>query len=58
MKRRTEIQNRSKYISCESDSYSKSDFYARWYAKFGEPQERTMTGDAFMHRLKEMVDFE
>ena len=35
-----------------------SDFYARWYAKFGKPQPRSMSKDEFMKRLKEMRDFE
>jgi len=35
-----------------------SDFCKRWYEKFGEPKPRTMQGDEFMRRLKEMRDFE
>ena len=41
-----------------SDSQNNSDFCKRWYAKFGEPKPRTMQGDEFMKRLKEMRDFE
>ena len=58
MKRRVEIQDRNKYVSENSKSDSKSDFYDRWYAKFGTPQNHTLPGDEFMSRLKEMVDFE
>ena len=62
MKRRIEIANRDRYIRPypeDREPYEdKSDFYERWYAKFGPPQERTLPGDEFMKRLKEMVDFE
>lgn len=62
VKRRTEISNRSRYISDNASTLSKyndrSDFYKRWYDKFGEPQTRTMRADEFMKRLKEMIDFE
>lgn len=62
MKRRTEILNRDKYISTQDElstmSEDSSDFYRRWYAKFGKPETITLPGDVFMKRLKEMVDFE
>ena len=61
MKRRIEIVNREKYIPKDPPIDPKddhSDFYARWYAKFGKPQTRTLPGDEFMKRLKEMRDFE
>lgn len=58
MKHRIEINNRDRYISKDAENLEESDFYQRWYSKFGEPQERTMSGDKFMERLKEMVDFE
>ena len=35
-----------------------SEFYDRWYAKFGKPQPRTMSIQEFMKRLREMRDFE
>lgn len=40
------------------DNFEDSDFYDRWYAKFGKPQARRMPADEFMKRLKEMRDFE
>lgn len=60
MKRRTEITNRDRYVSQDARKAHKddSDFYERWYAKFGKPQTITLPGDEFMKRLKEMVDFE
>lgn len=52
-------------MSCEHDpsntlssNREQDDFYERWYAKFGKPQTRTMRGDEFMARLKEMIEFE
>lgn len=60
MKRRTEITDRDKYVSKDARKSYKddSDFYERWYAKFGKPQNRTMPAGEFMKRLKEMIDFE
>ena len=60
MVRKTEISNRDKYISrqLESEYEDRSDFYKRWYEKFGKPQTRTMPGDEFMQMLKEMIEFE
>ena len=59
MKRRIEIKDRDKYIKKEvTRDPKKADFYERWYAKFGHPQDRTMPGDEFMKRLQEMRDFE
>ena len=60
MIRKTEISNRDKYISKQEnpDYEDHSDFYRRWYAKFGKPQTRTMPGDEFMQMLKEMIEFE
>ena len=62
MKRRTEIIDKDKYISKDKHitdlSEDSSDFYRRWYAKFGKPETITLPGDEFMQRLKEMVEFE
>ena len=62
MKRRSEILNKDKYIKrpkAETIEYEdRSEFYDRWYAKFGEPQTRTMPADKFLERLKEMIEFE
>lgn len=61
MKRRIEIVDRDKYISNDQPidpEDDHADFYKRWYAKFGKPQTRTLPGDEFMKRLKEMRDFE
>ena len=57
MKRRIEIVDRDKYVKKPSQE-PKSDFYERWYRKFGKPQTRTLPGDEFMKRLKEMCEFE
>lgn len=60
-RRRLELHNTS-YLDRPSkidpDAKKKDDFYARWYAKFGEPKTRTLPGDEFMARLKEMIEFE
>lgn len=60
MKRRTEISNKEKYITTKKIDLNKnrSDFYERWYAKFGKPETRTMPADKFLERMKEMIEFE
>lgn len=60
MKVRIEISDKDRYIrsSNDKDYDDNSDFYRRWYAKFGDPQTRTLPGDVFMKRLKEMIEFE
>lgn len=56
MKRRTEIRDIEKHLT--KKPIEKDNFYERWYAKFGKPQKRTLPGDKFMERLKEMIEFE
>ncbi len=58
MKIRKDIANKDSIISKNVDTSNTSDFYARWYEKFGKPQDRTMPADKFMERMKEMIDFE
>lgn len=62
MVRRTEVEhstNRSLADKGNIDSYKDhSDFYERWYAKFGQPQTMTLPADEFLARMKEMIEFE
>lgn len=62
MKRRTEIKDKNKHVAADNIYFKEfedhSDFYERWYAKFGEPQPRTLPADEFLNRMKEMIDFE
>jgi len=60
MVRRTEIEGVEKYINKNAryEHEDHSDFYERWYAKFGKPETRTMPANEFMARLKEMIEFE
>lgn len=56
MKRRVEITNKNRYIS--SEPKPKSDFYQRWYSKFGDVPNKSIPADEFMNILKEMQEFE
>lgn len=59
MKIRTELKHKIKPVVEPSEEYEDhSDFYERWYAKFGKPQTRTLPADEFLTRLKEMIEFE
>ena len=61
-RQRTSISDRDNYITKQLpenlQSGHDSDFYTRWYAKFGEPQTRTLRADKFLARMKEMIEFE
>lgn len=57
MKRRIEIHNRDRYIS-KNHKKPESDFYARWYEKFGDVPNRSMSIDEFKQVMKEMKEFE
>lgn len=62
MKIRKVILNKTDYINSSVDvdyvHEEQTDFYDRWYAKFGEPQWITLPADEFLARMKEMIDFE